>query len=281
MSKHLPPDTRPSIPSAYQMSLKDTLVSPAIDAYVYQCLQHEVPWPSAAATRSYCEWFGHSPAATRTAISRAKTQEHINVEGTPPRIILGDILKHQVNYYLKESFSAHSFSIIITHFSQDSDSERYRVKDLLTRLGYVKFTHNTYLRYGSSPTSVLEWLQEQDLSQYVYHFHPLEDIPQNLQSELSTLYELDKWRRILKDYSHFLNSFLGQIDLKSQEGYLNYLYLRSAFHKNIMIHAPFLPARYFAEVTLLKDCYARLGSLAHTHMESNLKHYHAFFGKKA
>ena len=83
---------------------------------------------------------------------------------------------------------------------------------------------------------------------------------------------------ILVDYSCFLKTFLAQIDLKSQEGYLSYLYIRSAFHKNIMTRAPFLPARYFAEVTLLKDCYERLGTLAHTHMNSNLEHYQAFFG---
>lgn len=278
MSKHLPPDLRPIIPAPYLMSLKDTLVSPAIDAYVYRHLQQEVPWPSVAATRSYCEWFGHSSAATRTAISRAKTQQQIKVQGTPPRIMLGNSLTHQVNYYLTESFSDPSFSIIITHFSQDSDSERYRVKDLLTRLGYVKFTHNTYLRYGSSSAPVTEWLQQQDLSEYVYHFHPLADIPLNLQEALSSLYNLDKWRTTLIDYSSFLKAFLEQTDFKSREGYLSYLYVRSAFHKNIMTCAPFLPARYFAEVTLLKDCYKRLGSLAHTHMRTNVEHYRAFFG---
>lgn len=278
MLNPLRPDALPIIPTPYLMSLKDTLVSPAIDAYVYHHFQKMVPWPGAAATRAYCEWFGHSSAATRTALSRAKSQQHIHIEGSPPRIILGNTLKHQVNYYLRENFSDSSFSLIITHFSQDSDSERYRVKDLLTRLGYVKFTHNTYLRYGSNPAPVLEWLHQQELSQYVYHFHPLEDIPHTLQSELASLYELAKWRTVLKDYSDFLTAFLKQTDLKSLEGYLSYLYVRSAFHKNIMTCAPFLPPRYFAEVTLLKDCYERLGTLAHTHMNSNLEHYCTFFG---
>ncbi len=265
-------------PLAYSMSLKDTLVSPAIDAYVYQCLQKEVPWPSVSATQSYCQWFGHSSAATRTALSRAKNQKQIQIQAASRRIELGNTLKHQVNYYLKESFSEHSFSLLITHFSQDSDNERYRVKDLLTRLGYVKFTHNTYLRYGSSSTPVMEWLKKQDLSQYVYHFHPLEDIPANLMLELPVLYDLDHWQKVLMDYTDFLKVFLDRVDLYTCEGYLSYLYVRSAFHKNMMTRAPFLPERYFAEVTLLRDCYERLGALAHTHLETNIAHYHAFFG---
>lgn len=280
MIKHLLTSPPPNIPSPYLMSLKDTLVSPAIDAYIYRHFGHEVPWPSVTATQAYCQWMGHTPTAIRTAISRAKTQEQIKIKINPRRVALGTLLTHQVQYYLQDSLSDHQFSLIITHFSEESDNERYRVKDLLVRLGYVKFTPNTYLRYGSSPESVHQWLEKQSMTDSVYHFHPLEDIPSTLKKELPSLYDLDTWRHTLTDYSDFLNTFLVCTDLETREGYLSYLYVRSAFHKRIMTRAPFLPQRYFAEVTLLTDAYKRLGQLAHTHREKHLEHYQTFFGSE-
>lgn len=270
----------------YPMALKDTLASPAIEAFVFQCLGHDVPWPAVKGVKAYAERFGHRPGTVRTGLSRLKSaadQElaltEVLTDGTSSyaALALGPHLQHFVRYFLQEPFQNEQFSLILTQLPAQATAERYALNDQLLRLGYVKFTSNGYLRYGGDPNRVNQWLQAQAFTPWVYHFEALNALPQRLEAELHSLYDLDFWQGALRDFETALEAFLASKSLDQPDGYLNYLFARSSFHKNIMTRAPYLPARYFAEVKRLKALYHYLGGLAQTRMQAHLALYKQCF----
>lgn len=263
----------------YPMALKDTLASPAIESYVFQQLGQEVPWPALKAVKTYAEHYGHSAGAVRTGVSRAKkTGELLVLDSTPKQLALGPELKGFVRYYLQEPFQSTHFSLVLTRLTAGQDTERYKLNDHLTRLGHVKFLPNAYLRYGGDPNQVQHFLQEQGLADYVYAFQEIDALPGALEAELDTLYDLPTWKARLNTFAADLDTFLNQAPLDTAQGYQNYLFARSSFHKNIMTRAPYLPERYFPEVALIKAAYEYLGGLARERMAQHRALYLEVFG---
>ncbi len=264
------------IPETYAMNLKDTLLAPAIDACVFQYLGHDVPWPTVKSIKAFALLFGHNAGAVRTALSRARQRQDLiqNNERAQP----GAVIRDYVSYFLKDRLDTRSFSLIVAQFSREENAQRHLLKDRLARLGYVRFAPNTFLRYGGDPTPVNTFLAQQNLQHSVYHFENIERLPPNLEARLPELYQLKDWSERLANYRQFLTAYLGREPITSEQGYLRYLYIRSAFHKRVMVLAPLLPKRYFAEVELLRDMYQELGDLAHEHQVIFVSHYQTFFG---
>jgi DNA-binding transcriptional regulator PaaX len=250
----------------YPMALKDILASPGIEAMVLQSLGCKVNWPALKGVKAYAQRFGHSESAIRTGLSRANKNQTLVVEGSK-QVALGQELQRFVAYFLEESFAENTFSLILTQLSTQQATERYQLNDLLTRLGYVKILANAYLRYGAAPLALEAVLKDKSLQDYIYAFEAGATLPANLETQLEEIYALKQWGERLRTFSEDLKTFLGLANWDTPEGYLNYLFARSSFHKNILTAAPYLPETYFPEVSILKTHYQTLGQMAHEHRD--------------
>ncbi|PIQ28525.1 hypothetical protein COW36_12890 [bacterium (Candidatus Blackallbacteria) CG17_big_fil_post_rev_8_21_14_2_50_48_46] len=261
----------------YPMALKDLLASPGIEAMVLQSLGCKVSWPSLKGVKAYAQYFGHSESAIRTGLSRANKNKMLIVKDSK-HVALGPELQGFVSYFLKEAFTSDSFSLVLTQLSAQQATERYQINDLLTRLGYVKILANAYLRYGAEPLALEAVLKDKSLQAFIYTFETSKQLPAQLENQLEPIYALQTWGKRLSSFSEDLKYFLAQAAWDSPEGYFNYLFARSSFHKNIMTAAPYLPEAYFPEVRLLKADYHTLGQMAHTHHQVFCERYQQLFG---
>ncbi|MBF2052657.1 MAG: hypothetical protein IGS03_04230 [Candidatus Sericytochromatia bacterium] len=244
---------------------------------VLQSLGCQVAWPTLKGVKAYAQRFGHSESAIRTGLSRANKAGLLQVQDSR-QVALGQDLQGFVRYFLKEPFARDTFSLVLTRLSASQATARYHLHDALTRLGYVKMLPNAYLRYGADPLALEAVLQDKSLQQYLYAFETSGPLPRQLEAQLEQIYDLQAWAERLNHFSTDLSLFLAQAPPDSPEGYLNYLFARSSFHKNIMTCAPYLPEAYFAEVRLLKASYQRLGQMAHTHHAVFCQLYQRVFG---
>lgn len=246
---------------------------------MFYLLGQQLPWPALKAVKAYARRCGHSDSAIRTGLSRAHKSQELSITAEKPkRVVLGEPLKGFVHYFFNEPFQNTRFSLILTRLSAGQDKERYQINDVLTRLGYVKCLPNAYLRYGGDPAMVTHFLAEQGLTAWILPFHDLPTLPPQLEAELEGLYGLQSWRQRLLEFQLALDTFLAQAPLDTEEGYLNYLFARSSFHKNILTQAPYLPEAYFPEVALIKANYQRLGQIAEVYQARNQALYQAVFG---
>lgn len=260
----------------YPMALKDILASPGIESMVLQALGCAVNWPSLKGVKAYAQRFGHSEGAIRTGLSRANKNQTLVVEGSK-QVALGEELQSFVAYFLEESFARNTFSLLLTQLSAQQATERYQLNDILTRLGYVKILSNAYLRYGADPLALQAVLKDKGLQDFIYTFEVGSTLPANLENQLEQVYALHQWGERLRMFSEDLTTFLGQAAWDTPEGYLNYLFARSSFHKNILTVAPYLPEAYFPEVSILKAHYQSLGQMAHEHRDVFCGLYRALF----
>ena len=267
---------------SYPLSLKQVLLTPSIECHVLNQFDQVLLWPSISAVKTFSKYFEHSENAIRTSLSRAKKNGDIliAIEQNNKRIQLGEKIKDIIAYYLDEPFTGSSFSLLTFQFKSNQGKTRYRLKELLDRLNYIKLTQNTYIRYGSHPDAVEALLKQNQLDQYVYHFHHIESLPSRLMAEIPERYALNHWAPFLKQFNTRFQHYLSKEPIQSEAGYLRYLYARSTFHNLIMIQAPYLPESLFTDVTITKSIYHQLSQIAEDNRTEHAQIHKAFFDDK-
>jgi len=264
----------------YPLSLKEALLVPCLEALVLQSFGQDVCWPSQAGLEHFVGCFGHSQAAFRTALSRAKKQAEIiafkDAEGVK-RIEPSAILKTYTRYFLAETFVECTFSLLLFHFSTHENKQRYALKELLANLNYVMLTQNAYLRCGNDPEQIDALLDRHGFTENVYHFSDVKQIPARLEQCIAVLYQTDIWAALLKDYQTQFEAYLQADPSDTAEAYLRYLYTRAAFHKNIMSRAPSLPIAYFPESQITQSIFDALQKHTQTHLAAHAGFFRQVF----
>ena len=264
--------------TTYSLSLKDTLAIPVIAAHVFQKQGYDVCTPHPQALKAFAERYEHQTGAIRTSLFRAlKQQELVHVEeraytGVGPGLAMRELIQ----YFLKDPFTAQHFSLILTQLSAVEQKERYRLRDFLLRMGYTKISTGAYLRYGIDSDAIQQALEHQNLSRWIYHFPAIETLPARLVGELESVYSLEHWRSKLTSFEQALDAFLT-LPCSHTEDFLDYLFARSSFHKNLMVQVPFLPEAHFPAVKTLRRLYERLGAPAQSRVKQHIEWYKAYF----
>jgi DNA-binding transcriptional regulator PaaX len=240
--------------SKYRIALAGAIIYP----FVYKIWNNRENLPDVRlkCILNFCSYSGYNDGAARTAISRLKHNGIIISTGDKQKA--GYILNenHKIRtMQIKENNVHPGFTLAIFSFNREDEKERYIIRSLLSRTGFIKLAQNTYINTRGRKEELLQKINREGLEKHLFIFECEDEPDKNTIQRLIDIWKINERQMTLNEFFSDMQGFFAPNGLSGDEIFHKLGYAGTVFSSIFQHSEPPVPKRYLPEDYPLKNIF--------------------------
>lgn len=261
------------------MPLSELLVAPIVFREAFPFLLG-TPAVSAPLLRDLARAAGHSETAIRTALSRLRASEFVEVrapsDGGEPRFHRGAATRSLQEIVAGQLQRPQGLTLVVFAFATENVRERQVVREALRLHGFQRLAQNTYIGGAVDTTALAATFRREGIEDRVFVFRTEGDLSPNVEERLVALFDLHARARALRALHADLLALLEDARLSETESIQRLLYAAPVHYRLTFIEEPQLPVSAHPRDYPLADLVALLPRLAQARAEACVRYFSSF-----